>query len=61
MPAFSISQAVPIPSAPEAHAEASNGHWGLKNMRERAEDIGGRLGITSRPGDGTSIELMAPL
>jgi signal transduction histidine kinase/ligand-binding sensor domain-containing protein len=46
---------------PEAHAEASNGHWGLKNMRDRAEDIGGRLGIISRPGHGTSIQLLAPL
>jgi signal transduction histidine kinase/ligand-binding sensor domain-containing protein len=46
---------------PEAHVEAIDGHWGLKNMRERAENIGGRLGIISRPGSGTSIELLAPL
>jgi signal transduction histidine kinase len=46
---------------PEAHNHASHGHWGLKNMRERAEDIGGHLGITSSPGSGTRIQLLAPL
>jgi len=46
---------------PETHGEADNGHWGLKNMRERAQDIGAQLGIVSQPGSGTSIQLLAPL
>ena len=46
---------------PETHGEAGSGHWGLENMRERAEDIGGHLGVISRPGSGTSIQLLAPL
>jgi signal transduction histidine kinase len=34
-------------------------HWGLKNMQERAALIGGRLTLTSRPGQGTTVETMA--
>jgi signal transduction histidine kinase len=30
---------------------------GIKNMRKRAEEIGGRLFIDSKPGDGTTIQL----
>ena len=37
------------------------GHWGLATMRERAEQLGGRLTIQSRPGRGTTIEVVAPL
>ena len=36
------------------------GHWGLSGMRERAEKIGGKLSIWSRPGAGTEVELMIP-
>jgi signal transduction histidine kinase/ligand-binding sensor domain-containing protein len=36
------------------------GHWGLSNMRERAEKIGAKLGVMSRPGAGTEVELSAP-
>jgi len=36
-------------------------HSGLDNMRRRADDIGGRLVIDSRPGAGTRIEITAPL
>ena len=46
---------------PDAWSDQITGHWGLKNMRERAETIGGRLGITSQPGHGTSIEVLATL
>lgn len=35
-------------------------HWGLQGMRERANRIGGQLGLWSRPGAGTEIELMVP-
>jgi len=36
------------------------GHWGLSGMRERAERIGGRLSIWSRPGAGTELEFRMP-
>jgi signal transduction histidine kinase len=36
------------------------GHWGLSGMRERAERIGARLTVWSRPGGGTEVELLAP-
>jgi len=36
------------------------GHWGLQGMRERAERIGGRLRILSRPALGTEVELCVP-
>jgi len=36
-------------------------HSGLANIRRRADDIGGTLTITSRPGGGTRVEITAPL
>jgi len=36
-------------------------HSGLANIRRRADDIGGMLTITSRPGGGTRVEITAPL
>jgi signal transduction histidine kinase len=36
-------------------------HSGLANMRRRADDIGGTLALTSRPGSGTRVEITAPL
>lgn len=36
------------------------GHWGLANMRERAEEIGGKLDVLSRPGAGTEVQLVVP-
>lgn len=36
------------------------GHWGLAGMRERAQRIGGRLDIWSRPGAGTEADLRVP-
>jgi signal transduction histidine kinase len=36
------------------------GHWGLANMRERAERIGGRLKISSRTNAGTVVRLWIP-
>jgi ligand-binding sensor domain-containing protein len=35
-------------------------HWGLRGMRERAEKIGGKLQVWSRPGAGTEVELTVP-
>jgi signal transduction histidine kinase len=37
--------------------EGRRGHYGLCGMRERAQQIGGKLEIWSRPGAGTEIEL----
>jgi signal transduction histidine kinase/ligand-binding sensor domain-containing protein len=36
------------------------GHWGLMNMRERAERIGGRLKVLSRAKAGTVVRLWIP-
>jgi signal transduction histidine kinase/ligand-binding sensor domain-containing protein len=36
------------------------GHWGLINMRERAERIGGRLKVLSRANAGTVVRLWIP-
>ncbi|HJZ99096.1 MAG TPA: two-component regulator propeller domain-containing protein [Candidatus Solibacter sp.] len=40
---------------------AKTGHWGLKNMPERAAQIRGKCTITSSPGHGTRIEVHVPL
>ena len=36
------------------------GHFGLPGMRERAEIVGGRLEVWSKPNSGTQIELSIP-
>ncbi|MFQ5557019.1 MAG: sensor histidine kinase [Acidimicrobiales bacterium] len=38
----------------------SPGHLGLSTMRERTEMLGGRLGVTSTPGVGTTVSLRLP-
>lgn len=48
----------------EEHDEtfsASEGHFGLIGMRERAQQLGGELRLTSRRGEGTQIEVSVPL
>ncbi len=37
------------------------GHFGLIGMRERAERLGGELTLASHPGEGTQVEVTAPL
>jgi signal transduction histidine kinase len=37
------------------------GHWGLRNMQERAHSIGAQWRITSAAGRGTGIETIVPL
>jgi two-component system, NarL family, sensor histidine kinase YdfH len=37
-----------------------NGHYGLLGLRERCRLAGGTLTITSRPGEGTRLELALP-
>jgi putative membrane protein len=39
---------------------SSEGHWGLRGMRERAAQIRGRLRIRSAPGQGTQLVLLVP-
>ncbi len=36
------------------------GHFGLRFMRERAEQLGGGLRVDSTPGEGTCIEVEIP-
>jgi len=38
-----------------------SGHWGLKNMQERAAQIRGTCKITTAAGQGTQIEIRVPL
>jgi hypothetical protein len=35
-------------------------HWGLAGMRERAQKLGAKLAISSRPGAGTEVVLYIP-
>lgn len=41
--------------------EVDRSHYGLRNMRERAESINGKLYVTSRSGRGTVVTLRVPL
>jgi signal transduction histidine kinase len=45
---------------PERLPPVEGDHFGLSGMRERAEYLGGRLVVDSRPGEGTSIVLHIP-
>jgi signal transduction histidine kinase len=37
-----------------------DGHWGLSGMNERAERVGAKLKVLSRPREGTEVELRIP-
>jgi signal transduction histidine kinase len=41
-------------------ASRLDGHWGLRNMQERANEIGARWKIVSTPGHGTTTETVVP-
>lgn len=46
----------------DAHdATSDNGHWGVRGMRERAQQIGGTFTMRSAPGSGTCVEVVVPL
>ena len=45
----------------DAEKQTSNGHFGLVGMRERAEQIGGTLFISSREGEGTEVTVDVPV
>jgi signal transduction histidine kinase len=44
----------------EAERSGKNGCWGLLGMRNRAESIGAKLAIWSKPGAGTEVEVSIP-
>ena len=46
--------------SPAVLDSSRDGHWGLTGMRERAEQIGGKLRVLSREGGGTEVELRLP-
>ena len=41
--------------------DKAKGGIGLKNLRKRAEALNGRLEISSKPGDGTTVHVLFPL
>jgi len=45
---------------PQVLQSGRDGHWGLSGMRERAEKVGAKLLVLSRPGAGTEVELSIP-
>jgi len=45
---------------PKVVKSGREGHWGLPGMHERAEQIGARLTLWSRPNSGTEVELSIP-
>jgi len=45
---------------PAAAARREKGHFGLALLVDRANDLGGRLAIESKPGEGTEIRLEIP-
>ena len=45
---------------PQMLQSGREGHWGLPGMRERAERIGAKLHVWSRPTAGTEVELLVP-
>jgi signal transduction histidine kinase len=40
--------------------QAALGHFGLLGMRERADEIGAELSVTSSPGQGTEVSIHLP-
>ena len=45
----------------DPRAETLDGHYGLRFMRERAAELGGRLDVVSSPGEGTHVLVRFPL
>jgi NarL family two-component system sensor histidine kinase LiaS len=41
--------------------EGTTDHYGIITMRERAEQVGGHVTITSHPGRGTVVEAIVPV
>jgi nitrate/nitrite-specific signal transduction histidine kinase len=45
---------------PQVLHAGREGHWGLPGIRERAERVGARLRVWSRPAAGTEVALSIP-
>ena len=39
----------------DTSAARSSGHYGISGMERRAADLGGRLEISARPGEGATV------
>ncbi len=48
------------PAGPSGNSSSPTGD-GLGNMKQRLSDIGGRCSISSRPGNGTTVQFVLPL
>jgi signal transduction histidine kinase len=46
---------------PQALRTARDSHWGLTTMQERAANIGAKVRVWSKPGEGTEVEISLPL
>ena len=46
---------------PDEILRVRDSHWGLRRMRNRAENIGARFGIWSRRGAGTEVRVAMPV
>ena len=46
---------------PPAIAGEGRDRFGIATMRERAETVGGKLTLSSRQGEGTTVEVQLPL
>ena len=46
---------------PEALRTTPSSHWGLTTMQERAANIGAKVRVWSKPGEGTEVEISLPL
>ena len=46
---------------PQQAAATGERHFGLRFMRERAEQLGGNLRVDSAPGEGTCVEVLVPV
>ena len=47
--------------SPERTIDGTTDHYGLTTMKERAQQMGGRLSIDSRPQAGTVVEVVVPV
>ncbi len=46
---------------PESQATSEGGHFGLRFLQERAQEVGGSVAIVSSPGGGTRVEVEMPV
>jgi signal transduction histidine kinase len=46
---------------PELQETSEGGHFGLRFMQERAQEVGGSVAVISSPGQGTRVEVEVPV